>query len=146
MAKAIPEGYHTITPFLVAEDATGLIKFMKKAFKGEITYMMQSDDGIVRHATVRIGDSIVMLSSATEMYKPTTAMLHLYVDDMDTVYDQAVKAGGESVREPRNEFYGDRSSCVKDKWGNQWFISTHIEDVSDEEMKVREEAFRKEMA
>ncbi len=142
MAKAIPDGFHTVTPFLLANDAANLIKFIKKAFKGEITYMMQSEDGVVRHATVKIGSSLVMISNATEQYEAMHCMLHLYVEDTDAVYDCAIKAGAESLREPRNEFYGDRAGGVKDKWGNQWWIATHIEDVSDEDMKKREEAFR----
>jgi uncharacterized glyoxalase superfamily protein PhnB len=146
VVKPVPEGFHTVTPFLVADDANKLIEFIKKAFNGNVTYMIKSDDGIVRHATVKIGDSMVMVSNGTEIYKPMPCMLHLYVEDVDTVYRQAVKAGGESIREPRDEFYGDRSSAVRDAWDNQWWIASHIEDVSDAEMKKREEEFRKQLA
>lgn len=146
MVKPIPDGYHTVTPFLMANDATALLVFIKKAFKGHITSMMQSDDGIVRHSTIQIGDSQVMVASASETYEAMPCMLHLYVDDVDAVYEQAIKAGGASIREPLNEFYGDRSAGVKDSCGNQWWIATHIEDVSDEEMKEREENFTRKKA
>jgi PhnB protein len=142
--KPIPDGFHTVTPFLPADNAAELIEFIQEAFDEKIKYMMKSDDGIVRHSEVRIGDSIVMVSNGTELYKSMPAMFHLYVEDVDAVYDKAIKAGGESLREPTNEFYGDRSVGVKDKWDNQLWIATHVEDVSDEEMKKREEQFRKE--
>ena len=142
--KPIPDGFHTVTPFLLADNAAELIEFIKKAFDGKIRYMMKSDDGVVRHAEVKVGTSIIMVSNGTELYKSMPCMLHLYVEDVDAVYNKAVKAGGESLREPTNEFYGDRSAGVKDKWGNQWWIATHIEDVDAEEMKKREEEFRKE--
>jgi PhnB protein len=83
-----------------------------------------------------------MISHGTELYGSGAAMLHLYVENSDAVYQQALKAGGISLREPVNEFYGDRSAGVKDKWGNQWWIATHIEDVGDEEIRKREKEFR----
>lgn len=141
--KPIPEGFHTVTPFLMAEGADKLIEFIQKAFNGKVTYMMKSDEGIVRHATLKIGDSTVMVSESTEVYKPMSCMLHLYVENSDAVYQAALKAGAESTREPMDEFYGDRSAGVRDAWGNQWWIATHIEDVSDEEMAKREAEFRK---
>lgn len=141
--KPVPEGFHTVTPFLIAKEAHKLIEFMQKAFNGKVTYMMKSDDGMVQHATVMIGDSTVMVSEGTEQYRPVSCMLHLYVEDSDAVYQSALKAGAESIREPKDEFYGDRSSGVRDSWGNQWWIATHIEDVSDEEMMKRAEEFKK---
>lgn len=140
--QPIPEGYHTITPFLLADNAEKLIEFIKEAFNGEVEYMMKSEDGKIRHSTVRIGDSLVMVASGTEGYKPKSCMLHLYVEDVDSVYEQAVRAGGESLREPVDEFYGDRSAGIKDDWKNQWWIATHIEDVSEEDMEKRAKEFR----
>lgn len=140
--QPIPEGFHTITPYILAKDAPGLIEFIREGLGGKVEYMMKSDDGEIRHSTVRIGDSPVMISSGNEEYKPMPCMLHLYVEDVDAIYEQAVAAGGESLREPSDEFYGDRSAGVADDWGNQWWIATHIEDVSDEEMKKREEEIR----
>jgi uncharacterized glyoxalase superfamily protein PhnB len=140
--KPIPVGYHTITPFLIAENAPGLIKFLKKAFHAQLSYVMETDDGLIRHAELKIGDSVIMLSSAMEKHKSITCMLHLYVEDCDQVYEQAIKAGAESITEPSNQFYGDRSAGVKDSWGNQWWIATHVEDVSEEEIKKRASELR----
>lgn len=140
--QPVPEGYHTITPFLLADNAAKLIEFIKDAFDGEVEYMMQSDDGKVRHSTVRIGDSLVMISDGTEQYQAMPCMLHLYVEDVDSTYQQAIEAGGTSLREPADQFYGDRSAGVKDDWGNQWWIATHVEDVSDEDMRKREKGLR----
>lgn len=140
--QPIPEGYHTVTPFLLTNNATDLIEFIKKAFDGEIDYMMKSDDGKVRHSTVRIGDSLVMISDGTDQYESRPGMLHLYVEDVDAVYEQAIRAGATSLREPADQFYGDRSAGVEDDWGNQWWLATHIEDVSDKEMKKREKEYR----
>ncbi len=140
--KPIPEGYHTITPFLVVDNASGFIKFLKKAFHAQLSYLMEADDGLIRHAELKIGDSVIMLSSAMEKNKPMSAMLMLYVEDCDQVYEQALKAGAESISEPADQFYGDRSGGVKDSWGNQWWIATHVEDVSNEEMNKRASELR----
>ncbi len=140
--KPIPEGFHTVTPFLLADDVAKLLSFIEKAFSGKTVYRMKSSDGVVRHATIRIGTSIVMTSSGTEIYGRMPCMLHLYVEDVDSLYAQAIKAGGVSLREPTNEFYGDRTAAVVDAWKNQWWIATHIEDVDPGEMQRREEEFR----
>lgn len=141
--KPIPEGYHTITPFLIADNAGELIKFIERAFEGKVKFTMKSDEGVIVHSEMFVGNSIIMISDSTEEFKPVKSLFHLYVENADSVFKKAIEAGAESIREPENQFYGDRSGGVKDKWGNQWWISTHIEDVSDEEMKRREEEFRK---
>jgi len=140
--KPIPEGYHTLTPFVVADNASGFIKFLKKAFHAQLNYLMETDDGLIRHAELKIGDSVIMVSSATEIHKAMPGMLNVYVEDCDQVYEQAMKAGAESMAEPANQFYGDRSAGVKDNWGNLWWIATHVEDVSNEEIKRREAELR----
>jgi uncharacterized glyoxalase superfamily protein PhnB len=138
--KAVPEGFHTITPFLIVENASGLIDFITKAFNGQVTYIMKDEDNRqVVHATVKIGDSVLMISDIMKDMEPETAMLYLYVDNVDAIYKQALNAGGTSTRELRNEFYGDRAGAIKDSWGNNWWISTHVEDVSDEELSRRKE-------
>jgi len=142
--KPIPEGYHTITPFLVVEDATKLLEFIRQAFNGETISMMKDPNGRVMHATARIGDSIIMASDVMDRFPAMPCMLYLYMKDVDSIYQQAVKAGGQSLREPTNEFYGDRSAGIKDPWGNQWWIATHVEDVDEEELERRAEAFRKQ--
>jgi PhnB protein len=141
--KPIPEGYHTITPYLLIKGSAEFLEFTKKAFGAKEIYKTTHDDGKIRHAELLIGDSHLMLSEAMENSAPTNVMLYLYVENVDDVYKQAINAGGISLREPANEFYGDRSAGLKDNFGIQWWIGTHIEDVSSEEMKKREEEWAK---
>ena len=141
--KPIPDGYHTVTPYLVIEKAGQVMDFLKKAFGAKEIYRHENPDSTIRHAELQIGDSRIMFSEASGSFKPMPSMLVLYVEDMDTLYKQAIAAGAKSLREPTNEFYGDRSAGVLDMSGNQWWISTHVEDVSPEEMKKREEAMAK---
>jgi uncharacterized glyoxalase superfamily protein PhnB len=140
--RAVPKGYHTVTPFLMVNDARGLIEFIEKALNGEMTSVMKTDDGKIMHATVQIGDSIVMIADVMPgMNQVMPACLYLYVDDVDAMYRQAINARATSIREPVDEFYGDRSAGVRDEWNNQWWLATHIEDVSEEEMERRKEKF-----
>jgi uncharacterized glyoxalase superfamily protein PhnB len=140
--KAVPEGIHTVTPFLVVDGANELMRFMQQSFNGKTTSIIKTKDGKVMNATAQIGDSHIMLSDATENYPAGTCRLYLYVDDVDDTYRKAIEAKGESLRVPTDEFYGDRSCGVKDPWGNEWWIATHIEDVSDEELERRAQTFR----
>jgi PhnB protein len=140
--KAVPEGQHTVTPFLLADDVKAFIDFSENAFDGEVLYMMKSSDDVIRHATMQIGDSNITISSETHIYGTTPSMLHLFVEDVDTVYRRAINAGAISLRAPRDEFHGDRTGAVKDQWGNQWWIATHIEDLDQDELRRREEKFR----
>jgi len=136
--KAVPEGMHTVTPYLVVDDAHGLIRFIEQAFGGKTTAIMKTDDGTkVMHANVEVGDSAIMVTDSNETYKAGACRLYLYVEDVDKVYQQALQANGSSLREPTDEFYGDRSCGVKDSWGNEWWIATHFEDLTPEEMKQR---------
>jgi len=137
--KAIPDGYHTVTPSLVVKGAAQLIDFIKEAFAGEEAFRMPAPSGEIMHAEVKIGDSVVMLNDATRQ-SPTTSSLFLYVTDVDRVYQRALKAGATSVLEPAEMFWGDRMAQVKDQFGNQWSIATHIEDVPPQEMQERAEA------
>ena len=137
--KAIPEGYHSVTPSLVVKGAAKLINFMKEAFGAEEAFRMPAPNGEIMHAEVRIGDSIVMLNDAMRQ-SPTSSSLFLYVTDVDGVYQRAVKAGATSLSEPANMFWGDRMAQVKDEFGNQWSIATHVEDVPPQEMEKRAEA------
>lgn len=121
-----------------------LLAFIEQAFSGQTVFRMQSSDGVVRHATVRIGDSMIMASSGTQVYGRMPCMLHLYTADVDALYAQAINARGTSLQEPKNAFYGDRTAAVEDAWKNQWWMATHVEDVAPEELARREAAFRKE--
>ena len=132
-----PEGYHTITPYFIVSDARVFIDFITVAFDAEKKDVHEMPDGTIMHAEFMIGDSHLMIGSASNEYKPNNLMLHLYVEDVDSVFKKAVEAGCESLREPRDEFYGDRSGGLKDKFGNTWWLATHVEDVSKEEMERR---------
>jgi PhnB protein len=136
----IPEGYRTVTPYLVVEGATNVLEFVKQAFGAEEKFRMDAPDGKIGHAEVQIGDSIVMMGDAGEENPAMPAMIHLYVDDCDATYERALAAGGTSEREPTDQFYGDRSAGVRDTTGNLWWIATHVEDVSEDEMAKRIEA------
>jgi PhnB protein len=146
--KPIPEGYHSVTPYLVAEGAEDLIDFMKTVFGAQERMRMPGPNNTVGHAEMEIGDSVVMLADANSVdgNKPFPAMLNVYVEDVDSTYKAAVAAGATSVRELQDQFYGDRSGGVVDKWGNYWFISTHVEDVSPEEMERRSAELLKQQA
>lgn len=135
--RPVPEGFHTITPYLVAENAQGLIDFIENAFGGRVTFISKTDNGKISHATMSIGDSIVMISDAMEGMPPQPAMLYLYLEDVDAVFRKAVQAKAAAVRQPLTEFYGDRSGAVKDQWNNMWWIATHVEDVDDQELERR---------
>ena len=137
-AKPIPEGYHTVTPYVLVQGADKLIDFMKKAFNAKETERYSMPDGSVGHAEVRIGDSAIMVADAQgEEYKPMAAGIHLYVEDCDATYKRAIEAGVMSTREPEDQFYGDRSAGVNDQFGNKWWIATHKEDLSKEEITKR---------
>ncbi|HMB91611.1 MAG TPA: VOC family protein [Rhodothermales bacterium] len=127
--KPIPDGYHAVTPYLIVEDVAALIQFMKQCFEGEEIRRMKRPDDSIMHAEVRISDSGVMMGEATAAYKPMPAMLHLYLEDTDAVYERVLQAGALSLRAPTDEPYGDRMAGVQERWGNQWLIATHLEDV-----------------
>jgi uncharacterized glyoxalase superfamily protein PhnB len=143
--KPIPDGYHSVTPFLVCNDAASVLEFAKKAFDAkETSEAMKCPEGKIRHAELRIGNSLIMLSEACDETPAMPAMLYLYVENVDKVYELAIKAGARSIKEPADQFYGDRSGGVIDSAGNQWWIGTHIEDVAPEELKKRMQEQMKE--
>ena len=145
MAKPIPEGYRSVTPYLVFEDASEAIEFYKTAFGAKERMRMQAPDGKIGHAEIEIGDSIVMLSDAfpQSTTRPpnelggTSAGVFLYVEDVDAVVKQAAGAGATITQEVADQFWGDRFGSVKDPFGHSWSIATHVEDVSPEEMAER---------
>ncbi len=143
--KYIPDGYHTITSYLTVRGAPKVIEFLKQAFGGEISHEpIKRPDGTIMHAQVKIGDSRVMIAEESEMTKATPSSLYLYFPDVDRVYQQAVKAGGKTIMEPMDMFYGDRCGGVEDPSGNSWMIATHKEDVAPQELAKRAEAFIKQ--
>jgi PhnB protein len=138
--KPIPDGFHSITPYMVVQGANKLIDFLKQAFGATEGHRTSQPDGTIMHAQLKIGDSPLMLGEAGPQWKPMPCSIYLYVKDTDATYKQAIAAGGKSLMAPADQFYGDRNAGVTDPSGNQWWIATHIEDVSDEEMKKRSEA------
>jgi PhnB protein len=141
--KPIPEGYHSITPHLINENASRLIEFLKQAFDAQELNRLSGPDGRVLHAEIQIVDSMLMIGEATGEWKAMPASLALYVPDVDATYKRALDAGAVSLREPADQFYGDRSAGVKDLAGNHWWIATHIEDVPREELRLRAERWMK---
>jgi PhnB protein len=137
MVEPVPDGYRTVTPYLIVGNAARLLDFLAQAFGANERMRMPGPNETIGHAEVTIGDSVVMVADANEQFSPRTGTIHLYVEDCDDTHARAVAAGGTSVREPTTEFYGDRMAGVDDPFGNQWWIATHVEDVSSEEMQRR---------
>jgi PhnB protein len=133
----IPKGYHSVTPYLTVADADQLMRFVKDAFGAQEVLAHRGPDGFIVHAEAKIGDSIVMMGRARGDMQPRASTLYLYVPDTDLVYHAAVNAGGKSLREPADQFYGDRTAAVEDPCGNQWYVATHIEDLSPDEFQRR---------
>jgi PhnB protein len=145
--KPIPDDYQVVTPYLVVQGAEKLINFLKQAFGARETERISMPDGSIGHAEVRIGDSVIMMSDAREdMWKAMPSSIYLYVEDCDTIYKRALDVGATSLMEPKDQFYGDRSGGVKDPIGNHWFIATHKEDLTKEELDKRTEDYIKTMA
>jgi PhnB protein len=135
--KPIPDGYRTVTPYLVVRDVPRLIEFLQQAFGATELMRHLRPDGSVMHAEVQIGDSRVMIGEAPPSSPPMPGCIHLYVVDTDALYHLALQAGATSLREPTNQFYGDRMAGVQDFAGNQWWIATHVEDVPPVEITLR---------
>jgi PhnB protein len=144
----IPEGYHSVTPYLAVSDAVRAIEFYKEAFGATERMRLEAPGGKIGHAEIKIGDSVVMLAdemAGLNFRSPQTVggpSVHfmIYVEDVDARVEQAVAAGAKLTRPVANQFYGDRTGCVEDPFGHVWFIATHVEDVSDEELRRRIEA------
>jgi len=149
MAKPIPEGYHSVTPYLIIKGATEAIDFYKKAFGATELFRMPAPGGKIGHAEIKIGDSPIMLADESpEMghKSPQTLggspiSIMIYVADVDTVFKQAIAAGGKEQRPVKDQFYGDRSGSLEDPFGHVWHVATHTEDVSPEEMERRMKSY-----
>lgn len=143
--KPIPEGYHSVTPYLIVNDGAGAIDFYKKAFGAVETVRMGSPEGKIGHAEIRIGDSYVMLADespdmghrSAQSIGATPVSLVLYVEDVDAQFKQAIAAGAKELRPVEDQFYGDRMGTLVDPFGHVWSLGTHKEDVSPEEMNRR---------
>lgn len=149
----IPEGYHSVTPYLFVTGAAEAIAFYEKAFNATEVFRLPGPDGKLMHAEIRIGNSHVMLADAMEEFgvkSPTTlggtsGSLMIYVDDADTLFQQAINAGATEAKSMEDQFWGDRMGALIDPFGHQWNIATHVEDVPEDEMQRRFEAMMSEM-
>ncbi len=139
--RSIPDGFHNVTPYLIVRHVDKVIEFLKRSFGAvEIEERLSRPDGTVMHAEVKIGNSPIMMGEPMGDFQPMPASLYVYVADTDAAYQRALEAGGTSMMEPADQFYGDRNAGVKDPAGNVWWIATHIEDVAPEELKHRAES------
>jgi PhnB protein len=144
--KPIPEGYSAVTPYLVVENAGKLVEFVKQAFDAKEHHISKTPDGSVMHAELRIAGAPIMIGGARPGQASMPAMIDIYTEDTDAMYTRALHAGAVSVMAPADQFYGDRNAGVKDFAGNQWWIATHIEDVSPEELERRAKAMFQQRA
>jgi len=141
--KPIPEGYHTLTPFLTVRDAVRAIEFYKQAFGAQERGVTKGPDGKVMHAELKIGDSVIMLSDEWPEYGALSPLssggagmgLHIYVDSVDAAFDRAVQAGARVDMPVSDQFWGDRYGKLTDPFGHKWSIATHTKDMSADEMK-----------
>jgi PhnB protein len=146
--KAIPDGYHTVTPYLVIQDAAKAIDFYKRAFDATEVMRMEGPPGKIGHAEMKIGDSMIMISDempgsgarSPKSLGGTAVGLFLYVKDVDSVFNKAVAAGAKVEMPLADQFWGDRYGKLGDPFGHSWSIATHKEDVAPEEMKKRAQA------
>lgn len=149
--KPIPDGYHSVTPYLIIDGAAKALDFYKKAFNATEIMRMPMPNGKIGHAEIRIGDSPIMLSDefpemdakGPKAFGGSPIKIHLYVEDSDAIFKQAVAAGAKVLRPMENQFYGDRSGMVTDPFGYCWNISTHTEDLSPDEIEERVKAQKK---
>jgi len=141
MANYIPADYHTLTTCYTVDGAHNFIEFLKQAFGAEITAMHTDDENRVMCGELKIGDSMIMVfDSKPPQWQAQPAAVYLYTKDCDALYRRALDAGAKSVHEPMDMHYGDRSGGVQDKWGNYWWIATHKEDLTPEQIKERQPA------
>lgn len=134
--EPVPQGQPAVSPYLTVRDARRLLDFLESTFGGRVTELL-APGGNIAHAQVRIGDSVVMVGGATAESVPSPAVLYVYVPDVDATYRSALQNGGTSVREPADQFYGDRSGAVKDPCGNTWWMASRVEELSLGEIERR---------
>jgi len=143
--KPIPDGHHTVAPYLAIKNAVSALEFYKKAFGATETYKLIVPDGRLGHAEIRLGDSLIMLSDefpefggkAPEALGGSPVSIHLYVEDVDAFVKRAVAEGARVLKPVADQFYGDRSGQLEDPYGHLWWVATHKEDVAPEEMQKR---------
>jgi PhnB protein len=146
-AKSIPDGYHSVTPYLIVKGAADAMKFYKRAFGAAELMRMASPDGRIGHAEMKIGDSVIMLADehpemghrGPQSLGGAAVSLLVYVDHVDEVFKKALASGAKEMQPLKDQFYGDRSGTLQDPFGHQWTLATHIEDVAPDELRRRAE-------
>jgi PhnB protein len=149
--KPVPDGYHTVTPYLIVREAVKALEFYAKAFGAKELFRLPGPDGKIMHAEIQVGDSPIMLADempamayrSPQSYGGSPVSIMLYVEDVDGFFNRSIAAGAKVQRPVEDQFYGDRSGTFEDPFGHVWTIATHKEDVSSEEMKKRFEAAMK---
>jgi len=146
--KAVPEGYQTVSPFMIVDGAQHVLDFLKTAFDAEVKSLTwgpveKESSRRIMNAEVKVGTSMIMIADARQGVPPQPTMLYVYVEDVDTVHKKAVAAGGEEIMPPTDMFYGDRHGGVMDPAGNTWWVASHFEDISNEELQRRADAAHK---
>ncbi len=147
--KSIPDGYHSVTPYLIVKGAAAAIDFYKRAFGAVEQMRMQAPGGRIGHAELRIGDSVIMLADehpemghhSPQSLGGAAVSLLIYIDGVDEVFKRAVANGAKELQPVKDQFYGDRSGTLRDPFGHQWTLATHIEDIPPDEMRRRAEKF-----
>ncbi|MEE9396234.1 MAG: VOC family protein [Methylococcales bacterium] len=147
--EPIPQGFHSVTPYLSIKGAAEALEFYKRAFNATETFRLAAPSGEIGHADIMIGDSHIMLSDqcnespipSPQALNGSSVGLYLYVDDVDTLFAQAVNAGAKAVKPVEDQFYGDRTGTLEDPFGHIWFLATHKEDLTPEEISKRAETF-----
>lgn len=150
-AKPVPEGYHAVTPYLIVDGAAKALDFYKQVFGAKERMRMPSPGGKVGHAEINIGDSVIMLADehpemgarGPKTFGDSPTSIVLYVENVDATVKAAVGAGAKILRPIEDKFYGDRSGTIEDPFGHNWHVSTHVEDVSPEELQRRAAAMAK---
>lgn len=140
--KPIPDGYHSVQPYMMFKNCSEAIAFYTRAFGAKEKFRMPNADGRIMHAEIQIGDSVIMMADeapqieafSIDHFGGSPVSLLIYTEDCDAMYKEALQAGAQSLREPADQPYGDRMSGVKDPFGYRWYISTHIKDMSFQEM------------
>ncbi len=143
--KPIPEGYPQVTPYLSVEGASAAIDFYREVFGATERMRMPAPEGKIGHAELQIGDSVIMLSDeypemgqrSPKAFGGSPVTISVYVDDVDAVFERAVRAGAKELRGVQDQFYGDRSGQFEDPFGHRWSVATHVEDVPPDEMEKR---------
>jgi PhnB protein len=146
--KAVPAGHHTVTPYLAVNDGMKALEFYKKAYGATELFHLEMPDGRLGHAEIRIGDSVIMLADEFPEHGGTSPRtlggspvnIHLYVEDVDAFVKKAVSAGAKEKKPVMDQFYGDRSGQLEDPYGHLWWVATHKEDVSPDDMQQRVKA------